>query len=316
MGARPTAVRGAGVGLWLASHGRPVDSRRDGSRVVATLGRRPIAGSAAVVASLAAIRAVDVLALELHVRLGTLAPSAVAVLLAGVLLAPRGGSDVDGSTPAAWRTLVEVWRALAVDRRTLAVVLAVGVAGAGAVQVAARLAEVAVLAARGLDPVLVVRLENPATATTDPLRVGAYLAFGVVVTAVGEELLFRRALLSALAADHGFWRANAVQAALFGAWHFAWPLAYAVSPAEPYPPLWLYGGSLLVVTGTVGLLYGWLARATGTVWTVVAAHLLHNLAAVVLHVRTAGGDVRGSVVAATVVVGYLLLALACERWIG
>jgi membrane protease YdiL (CAAX protease family) len=277
-----------------------VRSRWDGpaGRVAAALGRRPLAGSAAVVASLAAVRTVDVLALGLHVRLGTLAPSAVAMLLAGATLAPRVDGEAGGS--------------LALDRRSLAVVLAVGVAGAGAVQVAARAAEVAALVARGLDPVLVVRLENPATTTTDPLQVGAYLAFGVVVTAVGEELLFRRALLSALAADHGFWRANAVQAALFGAWHFAWPLAYAVSPAEPYPPLWLYGGSLLVVTATVGLLFGWLARTTN-LWTVVAAHLLHNLAAVVLHVRTAGGDVRGSLVAATVVVGYLLLALAAER---
>lgn len=189
----------------------------------------------------------------------------------------------------------------------------VGVVGGGVVQVAARYLTVAALAVAGRAPLVVVRAENPATTATDPLQVGAFLLFAVGVTAVGEELLFRRAFLGALARDRGFWRANALQATLFGAWHVAWPLAYAVSPAEPYPPLWLYGGALVVVTATTGLLYGWLAWRTGTVWTVVGAHLLHNLAVVVLHVRTAAGDVRGSGVAAGVVVGYLLLALACER---
>lgn len=267
------------------------------TRLAAALRRRPLATGAGLVGGLAVLRAVDVLVLGLHVRLGTLAPSAVAMLLVGVALARR----TDGGAVGVAR-----------DRRSLAVALLVGVIGAGAVHVAARYANVAALAAGGRDAFLVVRAENPATATTDPLQVGAYLVFAVVVTAIGEELLFRRALLGALAGRHGFWRANALQAALFGAWHFAWPLAFAVSPAQPYPPLWAYGGSLLVVTGTVGLLYGWLAWRTVTVWTVVGAHLVHNLAAVVLHVRTATGDVRGSLVAAGVVVGYLVLVLVVE----
>jgi membrane protease YdiL (CAAX protease family) len=271
-------------------------------RLSATLRQRPLASGGALVGSLAVLRAVDVLVFRLHVWLGTLAPSAVAMLLVGVVLARRTG----GESPLG----------VALDRRALGVAVAVGVVGVGFVQVAARYLNVAALAAAGREAVLVVRLENPATTTTDPLQVGAYLLFAVLVTSVGEELLFRRVLLASLSRERGFWRANALQAALFGAWHFAWPLAYAVGPAEPYPPLWLYGGALLAVTGTTGLLYGWLAWRTGTVWTVVAAHLLHNLAAVVFHMRTASGDVRGSLVAAGVLVGYLLLGLACEWRLG
>lgn len=265
--------------------------------VGAALRERPLATAAGLLAVLAGVRAVDVLVLHLHEHPGTLLPSAVAMLVVGAGLA--------GTVPGPGR--------LALDRRRLRRVLAVGVLGVAAVQLSARLLELAAVAATGGDPVLVVRAENPATASADPVQVGAYLLGGVLLTAVGEELFFRRAVLGSLAGRHGFWRANALQAALFGLWHFAWPLAYAVSPAEPYPPLAVYGASLVVVTGTAGLLYGWLVRATGSLWTAVAAHVLHNLAAVVLHVRTTGGDLRGSVVAASVLVGYLALALAAHR---
>lgn len=266
------------------------------------LRRRPLPVAAGVLAALAAVRAVDVLVLDLHVRLGTLAPSAVAMLAVGAAL----GVTVDRAEIGG----------PSLDRRSLSVALLVGGAGGAAVQVVARGLEVLALAARGADPVLVVRAENPATATTDPLHVGAFIVFGVVVTAAGEELFFRRAVLGALTGRHGFWRANALHAVLFGGWHFAWPLAYAVGPAEPYPPLAVYAIGLLWVTTTVGLLYGWLYRTTGTLWTTFLLHLLHNAAAVVLHVRTAGGDVRGSLVAAGVLVGYLALALLSARRYG
>jgi membrane protease YdiL (CAAX protease family) len=281
----------------MQSVGRPaVES------VAGRLDRRPLATSTALLVGLAAVRAADVLLFDLHVRLGTLAPSAVAMLAVGAWLA--------------WATREAGLPSLAVDRRSLTTALAVGGVGVGAVQVLARALEVVVLSLRGAEPVLVVRPENPATVTTDPIHVGAYLLFGVVVTAVGEELFFRRAVLGSLARRRSFWRANALHAVLFGAWHFAWPLAYHVGPAEPYPPVPIYAFGLLAVTATVGLLYGWLVRTTGTLWTTVVAHLLHNAAVVVLHVRTVDGDVRGSVVAATLLAGYLLVALWAHRRYG
>lgn len=263
--------------------------------VARALRSRPLAVSVALLAALGAVRAIDVLVLRLHVGLGTLAPSALAMLAVGAALGRSFGWDEFGR--------------LALDRRPLSAAMAVGGLGGIAVQLAARGLEVAALAARGADPALVVRTENPATVTTDPLHVGAYLVFGVLVTAVGEELFFRRVVLGALARRHAFWWANGLHAVLFGAWHFAWPLAYVVGPAEPYPPVAIYALGLLGVTTTVGLLYGWLVRTTGTLWTTVLLHLLHNAAVVILHVRTATGDVRGSLVAAGVLVGYLVLAL-------
>lgn len=272
------------------------------ARISGTIRRRPLPATVAILAALAAVRAVDVLVLDLHVLLGTLAPSAVAMLCVGASL----GAAVDRDGVAS----------LSLDRRSLSAALLVGGVGGAAVQVAARATEGAALAVRGVEPVLVVRAENPATVTTDPLHVGAYLVFGVLVTAVGEELFFRRVVLGSLARRRSFWRANALHAVLFGAWHFAWPLAYAVGPMEPYPPVPVYALGLLWVTTTVGLLYGWLVRTTGTLWTTVLLHLLHNAAVVVLHVRTIGGDVRGSAVAASLLVGYLLLALWAQRRYG
>lgn len=269
-------------------------------RLAGALGRRPIAVSVALLATLAGLRTVDVVVLELHRWPGTLAPSALAMLAVGVALATRM------SGPATLR----------LDGASVRRALLVGVLATGAVQVAARGLELLVLALRNAGPILVVRAENPATATADPTEVGAYLLFGVVVTAVGEELFFRRVVLDSLSGRYGFWRANAGQAALFGLWHFAWPLAYLLSPSQPYPPLAVYAVGLLAVTSTVGLLYGWLVKSMGSLWTAVAAHLLHNLSAVVVHVRTGGGDVRGSFVAAGVLVGYLVVALWARRRFG
>lgn len=264
--------------------------------------RRPVAVAVGVVVAVAALRAVDVLVLGLHRRVGALAlSSTVALALAAGYLrvADHPGPGGPG-----------------VDRRSLSAALVVGVAGVGAVQALAHGAEVLALGFAGQVPVVVVAPENPATGASTPAQVGAYLAFGVAVTAVGEELLFRRALLGAFAGRTSFRRANALQAALFGAWHFAWPLAIAVSSVRPFVSLWVYGAGLFVVTGTVGAVFGWLVRATGTVWTTVAAHALHNGLAVFVRVSAASGEVRGSALSATVVLGYVALAWLAWRRFG
>lgn len=193
--------------------------------------------------------------------------------------------------------------------------LLVGGVGVAGVQALAHLLAVAVLTATGQQATILVSPVNPVTKSAALGGVAVYLLFGVVLTAVGQELLFRSLLLGALRRHYSFWRANLSQGALFGAWHLTWPLALYAGEATPPVPLVLYAGGFVIITGLIGTVYGVFVRATGTVWSSTAAHLLHNLTAVFLHVRTASGADRGSALAASLVAGYAGLAwIAWIRW--
>lgn len=282
-------------------------------RLATAVRNRPVAAAAVLVLAVGAVRVADVLVLGLHERVGALVLSTV--------LAPVGAAAFlrlrPVPTPAGSSSTLAAGRdALATDPRTLRRAALVGVGGVAAVQAVAHGLELAALGVAGLDAAVTLAAVNPATKSGAVGGVATYLLFGVLLAALGEELLFRRALLGTLSARLGFRRANAVQAALFGAWHLAWPLVLLVSPAEPLVPLGLYAVGLVFVTGTVGAVFGWLVRATGTLWTAVAAHLVHNGIAVVVHVRTPAGEPRASVLSAALVLGYVLLAWGAWRRFG
>lgn len=261
----------------------------------AAVRKRPLAAALGAVALLGAVRAVEVLA-GLH-RLGALVASSLFALAAAVWLARALLAAPFGGSPATTR------RAFIVG------------GGVVAVQALAHLLQVGALAAAGQQPLLVVGAVNPATKATGAGQVGIYLLFGVLIAAIGQELLFRGVLLRTLARRLSFWPANAVQAVAFGGWHLAWPLAVATTGAVAPVSLSVYAVGTVAVTGLVGGVYAVLARATGTLWTAVLAHVLHNLSAVVLHVRTPNGADHGAVLSPALVVGYVALAWAARvRW--
>ncbi|MFH1463286.1 MAG: CPBP family intramembrane glutamic endopeptidase [Pseudomonadota bacterium] len=118
----------------------------------------------------------------------------------------------------------------------------------------------------GLFSALVLRLAAgglPAEAPLmpDPAALGApwlaLLALGALLLApVGEELLFRGALLDSLAREHGD------RIALFGS-SAAFALVH-LSPAH------------LVTAFVAGLALGWLRQHTARLWPCVLAHAVHN----------------------------------------
>lgn len=258
-------------------------------RLRPAVGRRPVAAALAAVGVAAAGRTLEVLT-GVHEVVGAPVASPVLALLAGAVVYRATDAPSAG---------------FAVDRSAVVCALAVGGLGVLAVQAVAHGLEVAVLSVLGGDPALVIEGESPSTKSTATAQVVAYLLFGVLLTAVAEELLFRGAVLDALAGRLDFWRANAVQAGLFGAWHLAWPLAVALGPFEPPVPMPVYALGFVLVPAVVGGVLGVLVRATGTLWTAVLAHALHNGVALFVHVR---GGVRGSALSASLVAGYALLA--------
>lgn len=180
------------------------------------------------------------------------------------------------------------------------------------IQALAHLLQVVAVALASTAPTLLVEGLNPVTGSDR--YVGVYLAVGVVLAALAEELLFRGLLLGTLARRLSFHRANAVQGALFGCWHLAWPLALAVGPLEAPVALPILAAGTVLVTGLVGAVFGAFVRRTATLWTAVLAHVLHNGVAVFVHVRAAGVD-RADVLAPALVVGYATLAwVVWRRW--
>ncbi|PSP79473.1 hypothetical protein BRC81_04445 [Halobacteriales archaeon QS_1_68_20] len=262
----------------------------------AVVPRRPVAAALVAVAVAATGRTLEVLT-GLHEVVGAPVASPVLALLAGALASRRAGKErseysFDGSTAVR--------------------VLAVGGLGVLAVQVVAHGLAVGAVFAAGGDAGLVIQGESPSTKSTATAQVVAYLAFGVLLTAVGEEVLFRGALLGSLTERVGFWRANAVQAGLFGAWHLAWPLAVALGPFEPPVAMPVYALGFVLVPAVVGGVLGVLVRATGTLWTGVVAHAVHNGVALFVHV-----DGGASVLSPALVLGYVTLGWwAWSRWPG
>jgi membrane protease YdiL (CAAX protease family) len=254
---------------------------------------RPLAWTFLVLAIVAMVRFVEVGA-GVHEIVGALVVSPVLVLCVAVLFSIVQSPVSPGGT-------------LAFDRSRLRDAVLVGIAGVLAVQLVAALVQVLVLTVQQSEPSLVIEPVDPVSGDTAETTILAALVLGVVVTAVGEELLFRGVLLDGLATRMSLPQAVGVQALCFGLWHLAWPLALAVGPASPPVPLPVHALGFVVVTGFVGGVYAVLAWTTGSLWTAIFAHLVHNVSAVFVHVQ-AGGTDRARTLAVALVLGYTALA--------
>lgn len=262
------------------------------------LARRPVTVALAALGLVGAVRVAEVF-LGRPWTTGVLVWSTLAATVAGVaLLVFHAGRP----------------RSLLPRRQTTTrAVLAGGIAVLG-VQAAAHGLQVVATGLAGLDGAIVVEALNPVTNTDTAL--GLYLLVGVGLTAVGEELLFRGALLRAFERRGSFHVANVCQAGLFGIWHMAWPLAFLAGPYESPVALPVLAVGTVCVTGLVGAVFGLLVRASGTLWTAVLAHVVHNGVAVFVHVRAAGID-RSQALSPGLVLGYAVVAwLVWRHWQG
>jgi len=83
-----------------------------------------------------------------------------------------------------------------------------------------------------------------------------------------------------------FWKANALQALLFGLAHLVYPLSSWVSGQATAGEAAAEAGSLLVFTTIGGLVFGYLYYRTDSLWTAVFAHLLNNGISLFFHIQT------------------------------
>jgi membrane protease YdiL (CAAX protease family) len=110
--------------------------------------------------------------------------------------------------------------------------------------------------------------------------------FGQIANALMEESIFRGVMLPHLMLRLSFWKANVLQAFLFGFAHLVFPLSSWVSGQATSGEAVAEAVSLLIFTTVGGLVFGYLYYRTGSLWTAVFAHLIENVIGLFFHIQT------------------------------
>lgn len=97
------------------------------------------------------------------------------------------------------------------------------------------------------------------------LSINDYLN-GFVVAGIAEEIVFRGLILQEINKRVAFWKANVITALLFLVIHY---------------PFWIYNESIFdfgthIYVVLLGLLFGFVYKKTGSLWSVVLLHAFHN----------------------------------------
>jgi len=101
-----------------------------------------------------------------------------------------------------------------------------------------------------------------------------------------EEGIFRGIMLPHLMRRFSFWKANLLQACLFGLAHLVFPFSKWVSGQVTGGEMLTEAAFLLFATTAGGLVFGYLYYRTGSLWTAVFAHLIDNSIGLFFHIQT------------------------------
>lgn len=89
---------------------------------------------------------------------------------------------------------------------------------------------------------------------------------GILMAGLAEEIVFRGLILQEINKKMAFWKANIVTALLFLVIHY---------------PIWIQNEIIFhfgthIYVFVLGLLFGFVYKKTGSLWTVIILHALHN----------------------------------------
>jgi membrane protease YdiL (CAAX protease family) len=139
----------------------------------------------------------------------------------------------------------------------------------------------------GETPRLVFAAIEPESGTMGGLFFTLFYLLGQFFNAFMEESIFRGVVLPQLMQRFSFWKANLLQAFLFGLAHLVFPLRGWVSGQATAGEVATEAATLLVFTTLGGLVFGYLYYRTDSLWTVVFAHLIDNVMGLFFHIQTA-----------------------------
>jgi membrane protease YdiL (CAAX protease family) len=160
---------------------------------------------------------------------------------------------------------------------------------------------------------LAVQAVDPKTSRAGGSAFAAFLIAGNIINSFMEEGLFRGIMLTHFLQRMRFRTANTLQAALFAAWHLAWPLKAYLTGDASAAGAFAQAGNLLLGTFVAGLVYGYLFWCTDSLWAPWIAHFLNNTTLNFVQVRGSTGEMQPAVVMSVVVVialAFLALAIS------
>jgi uncharacterized protein len=172
------------------------------------------------------------------------------------------------------------------------------------------------LSLAGETPRLVFGAIDQETGTMGGLFFTLFHLIGQFFNAFMEESIFRGVILPQLMRRFNFWKANALQALLFGLAHLVFPLSSWLSGQATAGEAATSAAFLLLFTTVGGLVFGYLYYRTGSLWTAVFAHLIDNVIGLFFHLQIAGrlnAETDILMVASLGFVSLVILAWAVSR---
>jgi membrane protease YdiL (CAAX protease family) len=124
-----------------------------------------------------------------------------------------------------------------------------------------------------------------------------------------EEGLFRGVMIRLFRVRLSFWRANWLQAFLFGIWHLPWVLKYyQMGTIKTTGEILFAVFSNSVPQLLMGLIWGYLFLKTSNLWAPWAAHVLTNSVGNLLHITSLNGLDSGFALRMSI---YTVVAMLC-----
>jgi len=169
--------------------------------------------------------------------------------------------------------------------------------------------------AAGKQPALVITAIDTRTGLTGGLGFALLLVAGNVVNSFMEEGLFRGINLTHFRMRLGPWRANLLQAAIFGVWHVAWPIKHLLDGETDLAGAASEAGIIVLASAISGLAWGYLYLKTNSLWAPWLSHMINNTVLNLVHIQTVGGlDADIGVLYPVITLAYVAMLLWIKFW--
>ena len=143
---------------------------------------------------------------------------------------------------------------------------------------------------------------------------GLWLFFGNLINSLMEEGLFRGVMITHFRVNLSFWKANFLQAFLFGIWHIVWPIkSYVINQMSAQEAI-ITSIGYIFSSGIIALVWGYLFLKTGSLWAPWLAHTLSNSVMNLLHTVTSQGFDTGFLLRMSILPFIALLTLPIINW--
>jgi len=206
-------------------------------------------------------------------------------------------------------------RAIGLHGRSAGAALLIGGVTVATIYVVAFPVQWSVSSAAGNEPRFVFTALDDRTGLSGGLGFALWLFVGNLINSFMEEGLFRGVMLTHFRLRLTPWRANLLQAAIFGLWHIAWPIQHYLTGQADAAGALSEAVTMVIASAISGLAYGHLYLKTNSLWAPWLGHTVNNTILNLTHLRTVGGlDADLMVRNVTMLAGFLLILPWIAAW--